>query len=603
MELEKVIPPLPRVVRGKPVVLGADPKGTYLLYASGNSVVLRNLKNPSENDMYTQHSGTVNVAKYSPSGFYIASADKFGKIRIWDTSNKEHILKNEFQPFSGAVCDLAWTSDNLRIIVGGTGQSQFGAVFHAETGSSVGVIMGMSKNINSVDFRPTRPYRAATGNDEGLVNYFEGPPFTFKHYFNHHSTFVNVVRFCPTGACFISTGSDGKIFIYDAENGSTVGELGNPAHKGGIYGACFSKDGSRFLSASADKSLKLWKVDGQQFTFLSQYEFENKPENIGWIYLFDADAHVTHLSAPRRVIAGHVSLITCAVYSPLYERLITASSDSSVASWDLSECSAEMFSGSQAHKAHVQAMALAADHLVTVGYDDRCVLSDIVNRKFITSVKLPSQPHCIGIEARRMLVAVGCDRHMVLLRVSNQSLSIVDQQEVDLGKCALTVSPTTGTVVVCGANEKFLAFKTCNDRLHTVPLVNPPAKRPVLGAYSDDGSMIALVDAERTVTVHSMTDEEDEHQLPTLKSICPEWWQRQTARVTAIGWSPNGRRIATGSLDTSIVIWSLDSPKHPIILCNAHPMSNSTSLSWMDDCNLASTALDGSIRCWKVSKS
>ncbi|KAF7232484.1 hypothetical protein EG68_09118 [Paragonimus skrjabini miyazakii] len=252
--LEKIIPPLPRVVRGKPVVLGADPNGTYLLYASGNSVVLRNLKNPSKNDMYTQHSGTVNVAKYSPSGFYIASADKFGKIRIWDTSNKEHILKNEFQPFSGAVCDLAWTSDNLRIIVGGTGQSQFGAVFHAETGSSVGVIMGMSKNINSVDFRPTRPYRAATGNDEGLVNYFEGPPFTFKHYFN--------------------------IFIYDAENGSTVGELGNPAHKGGIYGACFSKDGSRFLSASADKSLKLWKVDGQQFTFLSQYEFENKPENM-----------------------------------------------------------------------------------------------------------------------------------------------------------------------------------------------------------------------------------------------------------------------------------------------------------------------------------
>ncbi|KAA3669966.1 uncharacterized protein DEA37_0002044, partial [Paragonimus westermani] len=102
-----------------------------------------------------------------------------------------------------------------------------------------------------------------------------------------------------------------------------------------------------------------------------------------------------------------------------------------------------------------------------------------------------------------MLVVVGCDKHMVLLSVSNQSLSIIDQQEVEVGKCALTMSPTTGTAIVCGANDQFLAFKTCNNRLHKVHVVNPPAKRPVLCAYSHDGSMIALVDAERTVTVHS----------------------------------------------------------------------------------------------------
>ena len=45
----------------------------------------------------TQHACAVTVAKYSPSGFYIASADKSGKVRIWDTVNAEHILKNEYQ--------------------------------------------------------------------------------------------------------------------------------------------------------------------------------------------------------------------------------------------------------------------------------------------------------------------------------------------------------------------------------------------------------------------------------------------------------------------------------------------------------------------------
>ena len=61
-----------------------------------------------------QHSTQVNVAKYSPSRFYIASADKSGKVRIWDTVNKEHILKNEFQPISGPIKDLAWSADNQR---------------------------------------------------------------------------------------------------------------------------------------------------------------------------------------------------------------------------------------------------------------------------------------------------------------------------------------------------------------------------------------------------------------------------------------------------------------------------------------------------------
>ena len=106
---------LPRTERGQPIVLGADPKGENFLYCHGNSVIIRNLDSPQMADVYTQHSCQVNVAKYSPSGFYIASADKSGKVRIWDTVNKEHILKNEFQPISGPIKDLAWSNDNQRL--------------------------------------------------------------------------------------------------------------------------------------------------------------------------------------------------------------------------------------------------------------------------------------------------------------------------------------------------------------------------------------------------------------------------------------------------------------------------------------------------------
>ena len=82
-------------------MLGGDPKGKNFLYTNGHYVIIRDIEHPENSDVYAEHSTIATVAKYSPSGFYIASADQSGKIRIWDTTQKEHILKNEFQPFLG----------------------------------------------------------------------------------------------------------------------------------------------------------------------------------------------------------------------------------------------------------------------------------------------------------------------------------------------------------------------------------------------------------------------------------------------------------------------------------------------------------------------
>ena len=57
---------------------------------------------------------------------------------------------------------------------------RFGAVFSWDTGTSVGEIMGMGKSINSVDFKPNRPYRCVTASEDYSLAFMEGPPFKFK---------------------------------------------------------------------------------------------------------------------------------------------------------------------------------------------------------------------------------------------------------------------------------------------------------------------------------------------------------------------------------------------------------------------------------------
>lgn len=51
-------------------------------------------------------------------------SDVAGKIRIWDTTQKEHMLKYEYTPISGKVKDIAWTEDSKRIAVVGDGREK-----------------------------------------------------------------------------------------------------------------------------------------------------------------------------------------------------------------------------------------------------------------------------------------------------------------------------------------------------------------------------------------------------------------------------------------------------------------------------------------------
>ena len=260
--LENIYASLPRTTRGTFAILGGDPKGKHFLYVNGNSVFIRNIAEPAECDVYTEHAQPVQVAKYSPSGFYIASADSAGKVRIWDTTNKEHILKNEFQPLSGCIKDLQWSSDNQRLVCGGEGREKFGHVFNAETGTSVGEIMGTSKPINSVDFKPTRPLRAVVASEDNSVCYFEGPPFKWKRTLAEHERFVNAVRYAPNGERFASGGADGKLVVYEGKSGDTLWSMAN-AHAGSIYGLCWDPTSAMILTVSGDKTAKLWNVDQQ----------------------------------------------------------------------------------------------------------------------------------------------------------------------------------------------------------------------------------------------------------------------------------------------------------------------------------------------------
>ncbi|XP_066589608.1 actin-interacting protein 1 [Prorops nasuta] len=590
---------LPRTQRGQPLVLGGDPKGKNFLYTNGNSVIIRNIDNPAIADIYTEHSCAVNVAKYSPSGFYIASGDQSGKIRIWDTVNKEHILKNEFHPIGGPIKDIAWSPDSQRMVVVGEGRERFGHVFMAETGTSVGEISGQSKPINSCDFRSARPFRLVTGSEDNTIAVFEGPPFKFKMTKQEHTRFVQAVRYSPNGNLFASAGFDGKVFIYDGATSELVGEVGAPAHQGGVYAVAWKPDGTQLLTASGDKTCKLWDVetrsivsefsmgstvDDQQVSCLWQGNHLLSVSLSGFINYLD----VNNPEKPIRIIKGHNKPITVLTLSPDRSTIYTGSHDGYITNWNAQTGENDRVKG-QGHGNQINGMKASNNLLYTAGIDDTLRAVDMATNTYTetSNTKLDSQPR--GLDIYNDLVVTASVRQITVTQGNKKVSSL----PIDYEPSSVSINQGNADVAVGSAsNNKVYIYELSGTSL--TPKTELDHLGPVTDvAYSPDNNYVVACDANRKVILYA---------VPEYKFAHDKEWGFHNARVNSVAWSPDSLMVASGSLDTTIIIWSISNPAKHTIIKNAHPQSQITRLVWLDEETLISVGQDCNTKIWRIEK-
>ena len=525
---ESVYATLPKTQRGLPLVLGGDPKGKTFLYPNGNSIVIRDIENPSLSDIYTEHSAQTTVAKYSPSGYYICSADTSGKVRIWDTTQKEHILKNEFQPFAGTVKDLSWSPDNQRIVAVGEGREKFGHVFMMETGTSVGEIAGHSKIINSCDFKPSRPFRIITGSEDNFIGIYEGPPFKFKHQLEDHNRFVQTVRFSPSGELFASGGFDGKIFLYKSTDYSKTGEFGSPAHAGGVYAISWSPDGTKLLSASGDKTCKIWNVEtlqlvtefpmgsdllDQQVSCLWQGKHLLSVSLSGFINYLD----VNNPSKPLRIVKGHNKPITALTINKTADTLFTAGNDGSVTRWNA--LTGENDRLNVTHTNQIADVVTDDSFLYSCGLDDVIRITALESNDCVNSVKTDSQPRSLSLIKDRKILLVACFADISVISCTGDKLSLV---AVKFEPNCIDTHPNGSECAVGGDKDSSVHIFSLDQSNNLTPKTQLQHREAVTDvAYSPDGTYLAACDSNRKVVLYlSSNYEVSVRSVPHVCIVC-----------------------------------------------------------------------------------
>lgn len=595
-ELKATFAALPSTTRGQPLIISGKLDKKNMLYTNGNSVYIRNFEDPSVCDVYTEHTQKTSVARYSPSGFYIASADITGKVRIWDTVNIEHILKNEFQPFSGIIKDLDWSGDSQRIVVGGQGREKFVHPFSADTGTSIGEMLGHSKQVNAVAFKSNRPFRIVSASEDQSLCFYQGPPFKLSMTIEDHKNFVNAVKYSPDGSKFVSGGSDGRSFVYDGKTGEKMLELGSPAHKGGIYGVDISGDSKEALTVSGDKTAKIWNLESGDVVceFVLGKSVPDMQVGCAWlgdtIITVSLSGNINYLdrsnpSSPSQIIKGHSKQIKALLAAG--DVLYSGDADGKICIWNANTGTCDEVSGT-GHTAQIQSLALAGDTLISCSFDDSVRTIDLASGSYSDMVvKMSSQPQGVAAGADG-LVVVACLNEIVVL----QNGRLMYTETVKYEPSSVSIHPGQSEVAVGGSQDSRVHVYSLNagtlsetrDITHTGAITSV--------AYSPDGAYLAASDSNRKVELYS---------CPNYEPLVGGKWTAHTAKVLSLAWSPNSQYVASGALDTDVIVWNANETTKKIKISRAHKMSAVSAVSWRSDNELISAGHDANIKLWNVS--
>nr|KAG5693822.1 hypothetical protein BaRGS_004430 [Batillaria attramentaria] len=385
-----------------------------------------------------------------------------------------------------------------------------------------------------------------------------------------------------------------QLFKFDGATCDELGEIGSPAHRGGIYDLCFSPDDKQVLTVSGDKTAKIFDVESGQLVqefVMGSKDWQDMQLGCLWqgsnIITVNARGHIIYHSQetpqqPLRVIKGHMKPVTAMVLSEDKSMIFTGGQEG-IIWWDVATGQNDVFGG-QGHTNEVTDMAVDGDKIVSVGKDDRVHFSSVSAKQFSGGeIVLDSQPK--AVDARNGMVVVACIKHLVVLEGNRQLTSIPTKAEA----ASVSFHPGGSTVAV--------AFKDCKVRIYSLQsgaLSETKElkieKEPTVLAYSPDGAYLS-VSSDRSVSLFSATD------YGELSNGQPH-----TARVTCLSWAPDSSRFVTGSIDCRAVVWNdmlksiVDRPA-----VKAHTMSYPNKIAWINNNTFVSAGQDSNVKIFTIS--
>jgi WD40 repeat protein len=207
--------------------------------------------NTGEADPLEAQSSPANAAALSPDGRFAAFAANDRSVRLWDVEGARELRR--FIGHTASVWCVAFSPDGKQLLSGGKDGTV--RLWDVESGGEVRRLEGHDDLVVSVAFSPDGK-RALSGGLDDEVYLWDLERFEPLVGFSFQAKHIQQVAFAPDGKeALVCAGR--IIHIVDAATGKVVGRL--EGHKATVVAASFSSDGRQVVSASDDRTLRLWQ--------------------------------------------------------------------------------------------------------------------------------------------------------------------------------------------------------------------------------------------------------------------------------------------------------------------------------------------------------
>jgi WD40 repeat protein len=406
-----------------------------------------------------------------------------------------------------------------------------------------------------------------------------------------HDDVVYSARYSPDGARIVTASHDKTARIWDARTGAQLAVLSG--HADSLYSAAYSPDGTRIVTASADKTARIWDAaTGAEVTLLSGHE--DRVNSAG--YSPDGSHIVTasndktarvwdaRTGAPLTVLVGHQDRINSAAYSPDGTRIVTASNDKTARVWDArTGAQLAVISG---HGDAVNCAVYSPDgtRIVTASFDKTARIWDartgaplgvIGHGKVIYSARYSPDGTRIVTASYDKTARIWDARTGAELAVLSGHGGVV---------YSASYSPD-GTQIVTASYEK--TARTWDARTGgQLAVLAGHAGFVNSAAYSPDRTRIVTTSYDKTARIW---DARTGAQLAVLKG--------HAGFVFSATYSPDGTRIVTASYDKTARIWDARTAVQLAVL-SGHGGFVSTAAYSPDGSRIVTASYDKTARIW-----
>jgi WD40 repeat protein/serine/threonine protein kinase len=377
-------------------------------------------------------------------------------------------------------------------------------------------------------------------------------------------------------------------------------------HRAGVWAVAWSPDGKRLATGSADGTAKVWDVaSGQGLLVLTHRSALN---SVSWSWdckrlataSADGTAKVWDAATGRELCTckGHAGEVASVSWSPDGKRLATGSVDGTARVWDAAD-GRQLFS-LKVHGSWAYSVAWSPDgeRLATGNVDGTATVWNAVDgqellplkghRDIVRSVSWSPDGKRLATGSVDATAKVwdAADGHELLTLKGHTAMVRSVPWSPDGKRLATASNDGTARVWDAVGGRELLLLKG-----HTRVVCDV--------CWSPDGMQLATAGYEGTVKVW---DAVGDRGLVTIQAhtngdrrLVP--LQGPTNAVSALSWSPDGRRLATGSPDRTAKVWEVATGK--LLAVQSHPDAVD-SVSWSPDGErLAASSLDGTSKVWE----